>query len=44
MKKKREYKGCTNCIIDTSDTSIEFDHRGWCNYCVNFEKNIVKID
>ena len=27
--------------MDTSDSKITFDERGWCEYCVNFEKNIA---
>jgi N-acetyl sugar amidotransferase len=34
------YKICANCIMDTSDPSIKFDERGWCDYCNNFEHNI----
>lgn len=34
------YKVCSNCVMDTSDSSIEFDNRGWCVYCNNFYKNI----
>lgn len=37
----REYKICTHCIMDTSDSNIRFDDRGWCDYCNNFEKNIA---
>ena len=35
-----EYKICSNCIMDTSDTNITFDERGLCDYCNNFHKNI----
>lgn len=34
------YRICSHCIMDTSDPSIHFDARGWCDYCVNFEQNI----
>ena len=36
----REYKICTNCIMDTSDPHITFDEKGECDYCQNF-KNII---
>lgn len=36
----RQYKICTNCIMDTSDPRITFDERGWCDYCNNFQNNI----
>jgi N-acetyl sugar amidotransferase len=36
----RPYTICTNCIMDTSDSNITFDARGWCDYCNNFHRNI----
>ena len=41
MKKKKEYQICTNCIMDTSDSKITFDARGWCDFCQNFYENIL---
>jgi N-acetyl sugar amidotransferase len=41
MPKQRAYQICANCIMDTSDSKIEFDARGWCDYCNNFHQNIV---
>lgn len=38
---KRLYRICTNCIMDTSDSNIRFDTRGWCDYCNNYHENIV---
>lgn len=38
---KRPYTICSNCIMDTSDSNIVFDERGWCSYCNNFYKNIL---
>ena len=35
------YKICSNCIMDTSDKTLTFDSRGWCEYCQNFETNIA---
>ena len=32
----RKYQICTNCIMDTSDSKLTFDERGWCEYCCNF--------
>lgn len=37
----REYKICSNCIMDTTDPHITFDERGWCDYCRNFHENIL---
>jgi N-acetyl sugar amidotransferase len=36
-----EYKICANCIMDTTDSLITFDERGWCEYCNNYYKNIL---
>jgi N-acetyl sugar amidotransferase len=36
----KNYQICSNCIMDTSDPNIVFDHRGWCDYCNNFESTI----
>ncbi len=38
---KRAYAICANCIMDTTDSNITFDTRGWCDYCNNFYKNIL---
>lgn len=35
------YVLCQNCIMDTSDSNISFDERGWCDYCNNFYDNIL---
>ena len=32
-----EYRICNNCIMDTSDKEISFDHNGKCNHCRNLE-------
>lgn len=37
----RPYQICTNCIMDTSDSGIVFDERGWCDYCNNYYTNIL---
>jgi N-acetyl sugar amidotransferase len=37
----RDYQICANCIMDTSDSKIAFDARGWCEYCNNYYKNIL---
>jgi len=36
-----DYKICSNCIMDTTDPNISFDERDWCDYCNNFQKNIL---
>ncbi len=41
MLTDRPYRICANCIMDTSDSNITFDSRGWCDYCNNFYKNIL---
>jgi len=35
------YQICTNCIMDTSDSNITFDERGWCDYCNNYYEKIL---
>lgn len=37
----RQYQICSNCIMDTSDSGIAFDARGWCDYCNNFHSHIL---
>lgn len=36
----RTYQICSHCIMDTSDPNIQFDDRGRCDYCNNFEQTI----
>jgi len=38
---ERAYAVCANCIMDTSDSNVTFDARGWCDYCHNYYRNIV---
>jgi N-acetyl sugar amidotransferase len=38
---RRNYAICSNCIMDTSDSNIIFDARGWCDYCNNYHSNIL---
>ena len=38
---RRTYAICANCIMDTSDSGIVFDARGWCDYCNNYHQNIL---
>jgi len=38
---QRPYAICSNCIMDTTDSNITFDARGWCDYCNNFHANIL---
>jgi N-acetyl sugar amidotransferase len=37
----RAYQICSNCIMDTSDSNITFDERGWCDYCCNYYDKIL---
>jgi len=34
------YKTCTRCIMDATDTSIEFDEQGVCNHCRRYDEVI----
>ena len=38
---KLEYQICTKCLMDTSDPHIVFNAKGVCNYCINFENEIL---
>ena len=37
----KQYRICNNCIMDTSDSRIEFDKNGQCIYCNNFYNIIL---
>lgn len=37
----RPYQVCAHCIMDTSDSGIVFDDRGWCDYCTNYYAEIL---
>lgn len=37
----KPYQICTNCVMDSSDSNITFDKRGWCVYCNNFHSKIL---
>lgn len=37
---RRNYQICENCIIDTSDSTLQFDARGCSEYCNDFQLNI----
>ncbi|MBP8274261.1 MAG: N-acetyl sugar amidotransferase [Acidobacteria bacterium] len=41
MPTPRPYQICSHCIMDTSDSNITFDSRGWCDYCNNYYNNIL---
>jgi N-acetyl sugar amidotransferase len=38
--KHQEYKICANCVMNTTDSKIQFDEKGYCDHCNNFYKNI----
>ncbi|WP_438988062.1 N-acetyl sugar amidotransferase [Marivivens donghaensis] len=35
-----EYKICTNCVMDTTDSAITFGENGVCDHCRDFEQNV----
>jgi N-acetyl sugar amidotransferase len=37
----KEYKICSNCVMDTTDINIIFDMNGLCDHCIGFYKNIL---
>ncbi len=38
--RNKEYKICTNCVMDTTDSKITFDENGVCDHCQTFYKDI----
>lgn len=40
-RQRLPYQICTNCIMDTTDSGIVFDSRGWCDYCNNYHSHIL---
>jgi len=32
-----EYQMCTRCVMDTTDSAIQFDDNGVCNHCTQFD-------
>jgi len=37
---KKEYRMCKRCVMDTTAEEIEFDERGYCNFCTRVEREI----
>jgi N-acetyl sugar amidotransferase len=37
----KEYKICTNCVMDTSDSIITFDDNGVCDHCNTFYGDVL---
>lgn len=37
----REYQVCANCVMDTTDSLIQFDEKGICDHCNNYYNNIL---
>ena len=37
----RNYAICAKCIMDTSAPNISFNSKNICNYCTNYEINIL---
>ncbi len=36
----REYRICSQCVMDTTDSAITFDENGVCDHCRDFEENV----
>ncbi|MEN6619960.1 MAG: N-acetyl sugar amidotransferase [Smithella sp.] len=36
-----KYQVCTNCVMDTTDSRIQFDEKGVCDHCNNYYNNIL---
>ncbi|MGE5355535.1 MAG: N-acetyl sugar amidotransferase [Deltaproteobacteria bacterium] len=37
---KKEYRICSNCVMDTTDSRIKFDENGVCDHCLDFYNNV----
>lgn len=37
----RKYQICNKCVMDTTDSKIVFDENGVCDFCKDYEKNIL---
>lgn len=42
-KKNKEYRICTNCVMDSSDPNIKFDEKGVCERCNDFHHSILPM-
>lgn len=40
MLTTKDYRICTNCVMDTSDSKIVFDSNGVCDHCQTFKRDI----
>lgn len=40
MRVQSNYQVCVRCIMDTTDSQIQFDSNGLCDYCRNFDEVI----
>ena len=38
---ERKYQVCTRCVMDTTDTDIQFDEHGVCQRCREYEERIL---
>lgn len=36
----KNYKVCSNCVLDTTDPNIKFDERGVCDLCNDYNNTI----
>ena len=41
VENTRPYQMCSHCVMDTTDSKIVFDDKGKCDFCNDFEKNIL---
>ena len=43
MTFERKYQICTNCVMDTTDSSIIFDENGVCDHCNTYYSKILPV-
>ena len=39
MNKKKDFRVCVRCVMDTTDPDIVFDANGVCNHCHEYEQS-----
>ena len=41
--KEIKYQQCSRCVMDTSDSEITFNEKGYCNHCVDYFEKTSKL-
>jgi N-acetyl sugar amidotransferase len=41
VAQKRPYQICVQCVMDTSDSAVQFDADGVCDHCLGFHRDVL---